>query len=231
MKALMTCMLAGLPLAVFCQDLTVTYGITTAGYDQVEKGILMVSDSLSSFIIPPESPLDESIKDKRHGFLYETNLFLTLKYSVKDSLHTMKWQLTGDRQTILNYPCLSATTVFRGRQYTAYYTTKLPVADGPWKLGGLPGLIMTAKSTDGYIEWKATSVSSGKVAPIDIAARRLKKNLSWQEYVAKFKQDVLKYTKYVRSQGVIADDDIARIKMGAAEIYYPELQTSEGLSY
>lgn len=231
MKALITYILAVLPLVGFCQDLTVTYAITTAGHEQIEKGVLTLNDSLSSFIMPPEPASEETVKDKKRGFLYETTAFFSSKYNVKDSLHAMKWRLTSDHQTILNYPCLSATTVFRGRQYTAYYTTKLPGADGPWKFGGLPGLILTVKSTDGYIEWKATEVSVGKVAPIEIAARRLGKNLNWAEYVAKYKQDVSRYTKYVRSQGVIRDDDIARIKLGAAEIFYPELQTGEGLSY
>ncbi len=97
--------------------------------------------------------------------------------------------------------------MFRGRPYTAYYTTKLPGADGPWKLGGLPGLILAAKSTDGYVEWKATSVTLGAVAPINIAALKARKNLTWQEFVPKFKQDVIKHTKSVRSRGTVSDDE------------------------
>ena len=46
----------------------------------------------------------------------------------------------GD-STILGYPCHKATTHFRGRDYVAWYTEEIPYPYGPYKFGGLPGLI------------------------------------------------------------------------------------------
>jgi len=44
----------------------------------------------------------------------------------------------------LGYPCQKAKCNFRGRQWTVWFASDIPVSDGPWKLGGLPGLIMEA---------------------------------------------------------------------------------------
>jgi len=41
----------------------------------------------------------------------------------------------------LGYLCHKATTRFRGRDYIAWYTEEIPFPYGPFKFGGLPGLI------------------------------------------------------------------------------------------
>lgn len=54
-----------------------------------------------------------------------------------------KWKLyIVDTATIAGYHCQKATTTYAGRFYTAWYTKQLPIADGPYKFGGLPGLII-----------------------------------------------------------------------------------------
>ena len=53
-----------------------------------------------------------------------------------------RWTLTQDTLTLLGYRCTRATTQFKGRQWSAWYTTDIPVSEGPWKLCGLPGLII-----------------------------------------------------------------------------------------
>ena len=104
MKVFLTCALAGLPLAAFCQNLTVAYDITILGRNQIQKGLLIASDSLSKFSWPLEPKFEGNVNDKKNGFLYETQSFLSMRFSVKDSLHTMKWHPDGDTQTILGSP-------------------------------------------------------------------------------------------------------------------------------
>lgn len=55
---------------------------------------------------------------------------------------TIDWQISNERKQIKNYTCQKATAYFRGRNYTAWFTKDLPIADGPWKFFDLPGLIM-----------------------------------------------------------------------------------------
>ncbi|MBP3212893.1 MAG: GLPGLI family protein [Prevotella sp.] len=56
------------------------------------------------------------------------------------------WTLTVDTLTVNGYHCQQATTTFRGVAWTVWYTEEIPSSAGPWRLRGLPGLIVEAKS-------------------------------------------------------------------------------------
>ena len=53
-----------------------------------------------------------------------------------------QWTLAEETQTIHGYRCQKATCRWRGRDYVAWFTTEIPIQRGPWKFGGLPGLIV-----------------------------------------------------------------------------------------
>ena len=65
-------------------------------------------------------------------------------YRYADSLHTQIWTMGDSTREVLGYMCQQAMANFRGRRWTAWFATDIPVSDGPWKLGGLPGLILEA---------------------------------------------------------------------------------------
>ena len=65
-------------------------------------------------------------------------------YCYVDSLHTQTWAMGDSTREVLGYTCQQATADFRGRRWTAWFAMDIPVSDGPWKLGGLPGLILEA---------------------------------------------------------------------------------------
>ena len=53
-----------------------------------------------------------------------------------------QWTLKDEQQTIHGYRCQKATCRSRGRDYEAWFTSEIPIQRGPWKFGGLPGLIV-----------------------------------------------------------------------------------------
>ena len=59
-------------------------------------------------------------------------------------LQPQEWELSDSTCTIKGYICFKAATEFRGRRWTAWYCPDIPVRWGPWKLNGLPGLIIEA---------------------------------------------------------------------------------------
>ena len=94
------------------------------------------------------------------GFLYYFDLKSKTLYSrdlgfdyVKDTSITIQWKLTNERKEIGIYTVHKATAAFRGRNYTAWFTTQIPLPYGPWKLSGLPGLILEAYDTNKEIYW------------------------------------------------------------------------------
>ena len=56
------------------------------------------------------------------------------------------WTLSDDTLTVSGYLCQQATATFRGVTWTVWYTEEIPSSAGPWRLRGLPGLIVEAKS-------------------------------------------------------------------------------------
>ena len=62
----------------------------------------------------------------------------------RDTLNAQQWTIVDSTREVLGYTCQQATADFRGRHWTAWFATDIPVSDGPWKLGGLPGLILQA---------------------------------------------------------------------------------------
>ena len=58
----------------------------------------------------------------------------------------ISWMLTDDTVSVCGYLCQQAKTTFRGVEWLVCYTEEIPSMAGPWRLRGLPGLIVYAKS-------------------------------------------------------------------------------------
>lgn len=66
-------------------------------------------------------------------------------YQCEEAVETPDWQMVSDStKEFLGYQCQMATTRFKGRQWTVWYTEDIPLDEGPWKLRGLPGLVLSA---------------------------------------------------------------------------------------
>ncbi|MDO5665911.1 MAG: GLPGLI family protein [Bacteroidia bacterium] len=81
-------------------------------------------------------------KNYPKGKMTVTDGLLLQDYIYEDELNAQNWQFIDSTKTVLDYSCQMAICNFRGRQWTAWFAPDIPVSDGPWKFGGLPGLIM-----------------------------------------------------------------------------------------
>ena len=75
-------------------------------------------------------------------------------YLMDETLPVINWKITADTASFGTLHCQKATTVFKGRNYEAWFCPALPFRSGPWKLNGLPGLIVEASDTKKEVIWK-----------------------------------------------------------------------------
>lgn len=68
------------------------------------------------------------------------------------NLPRIDWKISFETKKIGRFTCSKASAKFRGRVYIAWFTAEIPAPTGPWKLHGLPGLILEAQ--DDKAEYK-----------------------------------------------------------------------------
>lgn len=85
---------------------------------------------------------------------------------ITEDIPTIQWTLTDSTKTIHGYKCQKAITDFRGRTYIAWFTRKLPVDNGPWKLGGLQGLILEAYDIEKHYHYRIKEIKTEKIPPV-----------------------------------------------------------------
>lgn len=97
------------------------------------------------------------------------------------------WSVSDETKEIGGYSCQKATTSFKGRQYTAWFTTELPFSSGPWKLQGLPGLILEASDAKGDVTFSYAGfdkIEDGEtaiqIAPNAVKSTKKKRLNSWK---------------------------------------------------
>ncbi len=120
--------------------------------------------------------------------IFEKQLFDKL-FAVDENC-PMEWKIIDGQENYLNFPAQKATTEFGGRSWTAWFTGEIPIADGPYKFHGLPGLIVKIEDATGEYAYRMTGLTAqsvdisernfGNGQPIKIG--RTKRNEIWERY-------------------------------------------------
>ena len=75
----------------------------------------------------------------------------------------LKWKVGDSIKTVLGYECIKATADYHGRMWTAWFAPEIPIHDGPWKLRGLPGLILEASEAKGHHRFTADGIEQSEM--------------------------------------------------------------------
>ena len=84
-------------------------------------------------------------------------------YLIEGPLPAIDWKIGSDTATFGGLHCQRATGHFGGRDYSVWFCPDLPVHTGPWKLNGLPGVIVDAHDTKNEVVFAFDGVE--KTAP------------------------------------------------------------------
>jgi GLPGLI family protein len=105
-------------------------------------------------------------KNYPQGQVSVTDAISNNYYIYIDELHPQSWEILDSVKTILDYPVQMAVSYFRGRRWTAWFAPDIPISDGPWKLSGLPGLIMEAYDAKKHYSFHIVGIEKVDDEPI-----------------------------------------------------------------
>ena len=115
-------------------------------------------------------------------------------YSYTEPTEMPAWQILSETKKVMGYSCQLASCDFRGRTWYAWFSTDIPINEGPWKLFGLPGLVLEAWDSKKHYAYKAVGLYTKKLSPVGI--RLYVRN---KPYVLKSRQEYLQkmYKEYI----------------------------------
>lgn len=160
----------------------------------------LVSGSVQSIKTNVNPKIFKNFKEKK---IYSIERVSMKPFFVKDSMSIFEWKITSNKKTILGYNCQQANLNYRGRNYTAYFTSRIPYNTGPWKFCGLPGLILEIKSDDGVFKLEANKIEIIKsetsiINPFDTIKL---KPIKWEAYINEYQKKHIELSTFRGENG------------------------------
>lgn len=193
-------------------------------FDYVEKDNLPIKSILSNYNIDRGG-------QKMYRKLNETNNAIWLikalprtkkQLLIEDIKYTINWKIEKEKNIILGYSCYKAVGEFRGRKYTAWFTYEIPTSLGPWKLDGLPGLILKVEEKDGVNSYEATQIVSNSLNGIPKSVYAFFDNYD--------KNNIMKYNDYIAKENVILksiqEQSLANLPKGVTDYKVPPFRSA-----
>lgn len=116
-------------------------------------------------------------KNYPEGKITETAYFEMQDWRYEEDWEKPEWEISDETKEILGYQCFKATADYRGRRWTAWFAPEIPVQDGPWKLCGLPGLILEAVDNHREFHFIANGLMQNGISEVGFLCYREKRGV------------------------------------------------------
>ncbi len=137
---------------------------------------------------------------------YKINLHRRLgmdAYNISDD-RKINWKILPEKEKIGEWNAQKAEADFAGRHWIAWFSTEIPIQDGPYKFRGLPGLIVKIEDKTGShkMELKGIKNITGNV---DINVFEVKEiavnSKQFQKVIKEYENDPTKGIKQIQMGG------------------------------
>ena len=141
---------------------------------------------------------------------------------VDDKLQPIAWKIGSESRTFGKLRCQKATAKVRGRNYTAWFAPSIPSRAGPWKLHGLPGLIVDAYDDKGHVHFQFERITlSNTRQSIEPPPAYGQKTMDEEKFLAYRLELIDKFHKFLNSQPG-SEDKNNRVWSTEIELYDPK---------
>lgn len=165
-------------------------------------------------------------KNYPQGKMTVTDGLLMQDYIYEDTLYAQNLVIQDSSKLILGHECQKAVCHYRGHCWTAWFAMDIPITDGPWKLCGLPGLIMEVTSEDNSHAFKLLGIEKVSKEPIVFSKTYVGNNKFEKTTFEKFlKEQYIFLFGDFQSQTQLQGIDIPQIeKVGSKKWKYKQLE-------
>lgn len=170
------------------------------------------NDSLSMkyYFLPRNLYLTTIIKNYPKNTITVTDEMAANDFIYSQDKTCLNWTLVDDTLTVCGYTCNKAQCSYGGREWTAWYAPELSISDGPWKLYGLPGLILKAQDSTLIHTFEAINIRNSEL-PIYMSKNGLQIKTERKVFVRnknQFEKDPFEYFKKVPVKGKMVEGNM-----------------------
>lgn len=145
------------------------------------------------------------IDHKKKELLYfdESIQYISL---IKDTYTALAWKISEETKEVAGYKCHKATVDFRGRNWVVWFAPDIAAAFGPWKLHGLPGLILEAHDTGNIYTIMAIKIQNNKKSDLfekefsTLTKSKNKEPISLKQYLEEYEESLNNIHQELASQ-------------------------------
>lgn len=160
-------------------------------------------------------------KNIANGEVLTVDKIDTKKYIFKEPNLPLNWNMKEETKEIMGYQTQKATSHFAGRDYVAWFTLEIPIPDGPYVFGGLPGLIIELYDIEDHYHFKLKNIDKMEEAriferPKENEISKTEFQALKQKYLENAQHNTMKFggvqMKITSSDGMSQEDKMANQK-------------------